>query len=62
MWDVALQDLTLDLVIVDFTPRVPGTDTMVDHSIFQAFDKGALGVLEVSGPAAPDIFNPGLTR
>jgi len=42
--------------IVDFTPLVPGTYTMVDHSIFRAFDKGALGQLEVTGPEEPGIF------
>jgi nitrite reductase (NO-forming) len=44
--------------IVEFTLDVPGTYLMVDHSIFRAFDKGALGLLEVTGPEAPEIFHP----
>ncbi len=44
--------------IVEFKVDVPGTYILVDHSIFRAFDKGALGMLEVSGPDAPGIFKP----
>jgi nitrite reductase (NO-forming) len=44
--------------IVEFKLEVPGTYILVDHSIFRAFDKGAIGMMEVSGPAAPDIFKP----
>ncbi len=44
--------------IVEFDLQVPGTFILVDHSIFRAFDKGALGLLEVSGPSAPEIFRP----
>jgi nitrite reductase (NO-forming) len=29
---------------------VPGTYILVDHSLFRAFNKGALGMLKVSGP------------
>ncbi|MFT5111041.1 MAG: nitrite reductase (NO-forming) [Parasphingorhabdus sp.] len=35
--------------IVEFTTDVPGTFIAVDHSIFRAFNKGALGMLKVSG-------------
>ncbi|MFT7579853.1 MAG: nitrite reductase (NO-forming) [Myxococcota bacterium] len=35
--------------IVEFTVDVPGTYILVDHSIFRAFNKGALGMLSVSG-------------
>jgi nitrite reductase (NO-forming) len=42
--------------IVDFKLEAPGTYILVDHSIFRAFDKGALGLLEVTGPEAPGIF------
>ena len=35
--------------IVEFTARVPGNYTLVDHSIFRAFNKGALGTLKVTG-------------
>ena len=44
-------------VIVDFTAEVPGTYTIVDHSIFRAFNKGTVGQLIVSGPANPDVFS-----
>jgi nitrite reductase (NO-forming) len=36
-------------VIVDFKVEVPGTYVLVDHSIFRAFNKGALGMLKVEG-------------
>ncbi len=36
--------------IVDFKVDVPGTYILVDHSLFRAFNKGALGMLKVSGP------------
>ena len=35
--------------IVEFTPKVPGTYTLVDHSLFRAFNKGAIGTITVSG-------------
>ena len=37
--------------IVDFKLEVPGTYILVDHSLFRAFNKGALGMLKVEGPA-----------
>ena len=36
--------------VVDFKLEVPGTYILVDHSLFRAFNKGALGMLKVSGP------------
>ncbi|HEX7862246.1 MAG TPA: copper-containing nitrite reductase [Verrucomicrobiae bacterium] len=36
--------------IVDFKVEVPGTYVLVDHSLFRAFNKGALGMLKVNGP------------
>src|SRR5690606_29000790 len=36
--------------MVEFTVDVPGTFILVDHSIFRAFNKGALGMLDVTGP------------
>ncbi len=42
--------------IVEFTPRVPGDYAMVDHSIFRAFNKGAIGTLVVEGPPQPDLY------
>jgi nitrite reductase (NO-forming) len=41
-------------VVVDFKVRVPGTYVLVDHAIFRAFNKGALGMLKVDGP--PDLL------
>jgi nitrite reductase (NO-forming) len=37
--------------IVEFKTEVPGTLILVDHSLFRAFNKGALGMLKVEGPA-----------
>ncbi|OOG54115.1 nitrite reductase, copper-containing [Rhodanobacter sp. B05] len=35
--------------IVEFHTDVPGSYVLVDHSIFRAFNKGALGILKVDG-------------
>jgi nitrite reductase (NO-forming) len=35
--------------VVDFQLQVPGTFILVDHSIFRAFNKGAVGMLKVAG-------------
>jgi nitrite reductase (NO-forming) len=35
--------------MVEFTVEVPGTYILVDHSLFRAFNKGALGMLKVDG-------------
>lgn len=43
--------------MVEFTLDVPGTFDIVDHSIFRAFNKGALAQLEVSGEENKDIFS-----
>ena len=37
--------------ITEFKADVPGNYILVDHSIFRTFNKGALGMLKVSGPA-----------
>jgi nitrite reductase (NO-forming) len=37
-------------VMVEFKVEVPGTYVLVDHSLFRAFNKGALGMLKVEGP------------
>ena len=47
--------------IVEFKARVPGTYTLVDHSLSRAFGKGALGMLKVSGPANPALFSGKIT-
>lgn len=36
--------------IVEFGVEVPGTYILVDHSLFRAFNKGAVGMLKVEGP------------
>ncbi len=36
--------------IVEFHLEVPGSYVLVDHSIFRAFNKGALAILTVDGP------------
>ena len=41
--------------IVVFKVNVPGTYLLVDHSIFR-IDKGTVGAIEVSGPAAPEVY------
>ena len=35
--------------IVEFGVQIPGTYILVDHSLFRAFNKGALGMLKVEG-------------
>lgn len=45
--------------IIEFTVEVPGTYLLVDHSISRAFDKGALRMLDISGPEDLGIFDPG---
>ena len=42
---------------VEFHTEVPGNYVIVDHSIFRAFNKGALAILEVSGEPRPDIYS-----
>jgi len=37
-------------VIVEFKTEIPGTYILVDHSLFRAFNKGAIGMLKVDGP------------
>jgi nitrite reductase (NO-forming) len=43
--------------IVDFMIDVPGTYTLVDHAIFRAFNKGAIGILKAVGPENHDIYS-----
>jgi nitrite reductase (NO-forming) len=44
-------------VIVDFKVEVPGTFILVDHAIFRAFNKGALGMLKVSGEENKQLYS-----
>jgi nitrite reductase (NO-forming) len=43
--------------IVEFKAEVPGTYILVDHSLFRAFNKGALGMLKVNGPANQIVYS-----
>jgi len=43
--------------MVEFQTQVPGTYILVDHSIFRAFNKGALGMLVVDGPENKTIYS-----
>lgn len=43
--------------IVDFKVEVPGTFILVDHAIFRAFNKGALGMLKVSGKENKKLYS-----
>ncbi|MEO8153656.1 MAG: copper-containing nitrite reductase [Rhizobacter sp.] len=43
--------------VVKFTTRVPGSYVLVDHSIFRAFNKGALAILKVDGPEDKRIYS-----
>ncbi|OGQ17301.1 MAG: nitrite reductase, copper-containing [Deltaproteobacteria bacterium RIFCSPHIGHO2_02_FULL_40_11] len=43
--------------IVEFKMDVPGTFILVDHSIFRAFNKGALGMLKASGEERKEIYS-----
>jgi nitrite reductase (NO-forming) len=42
--------------IVEFRADVPGELVLVDHSIFRAFNKGALGMIHVDGDDEAAIF------
>ncbi len=42
--------------VVDFKLEGPGNFILVDHSIFRAFNKGALGMLKVPGGHNVDIY------
>jgi nitrite reductase (NO-forming) len=44
--------------VAEFHVQVPGTYTLVDHSIFR-IDRGAAGLLNVEGAEAPDIYKRG---
>ncbi|MHB8522864.1 MAG: copper-containing nitrite reductase [Limisphaerales bacterium] len=43
--------------IVEFHVDVPGTYILVDHSVFRAFNKGALGMLKVDGPENQIVYS-----
>ena len=43
--------------MVEFHTEVPGSYVLVDHSIFRAFNKGALAILKVDGPENKAIYS-----
>ncbi|MDR3626750.1 MAG: c-type cytochrome, partial [Ignavibacteriaceae bacterium] len=43
--------------VVEFKVKVPGTYAIVDHSIFRAFNKGAVGSLVVTGEDNKELFS-----
>jgi nitrite reductase (NO-forming) len=43
--------------VVEFRTKVPGSYVIVDHSIFRAFNKGALAILKVTGPEDKTIYS-----
>ena len=43
--------------MVDLEMDVPGTYQFVDHSMFRAFNKGAMGAMQVEGSSRPEIFS-----
>jgi nitrite reductase (NO-forming) len=43
--------------IAEFRLEVPGSYILVDHSIFRAFNKGALAMLKADGPERKDIYS-----
>jgi nitrite reductase (NO-forming) len=42
--------------MVEFSAEVPGKYELVDHSMFRAFNKGAMGAMEVTGKERPELF------
>lgn len=47
--------------IIEFKVDIPGSFTIVDHSIFRAFNKGALGQLVVEGEDHPEVMTKRLS-
>lgn len=47
--------------MIEFKVDIPGSFTIVDHSIFRAFNKGALGQLVVEGEDHPEIMTKKLS-
>jgi nitrite reductase (NO-forming) len=43
--------------VVEFTAKVPGSYALVDHSLFRAFNKGAMGTLTVTGPENSVVYS-----
>ncbi|MBS0376816.1 MAG: nitrite reductase, copper-containing [Proteobacteria bacterium] len=43
--------------MAEFHLEVPGSYVLVDHSLFRAFNKGALGILKIDGPENKAIYS-----
>jgi len=43
--------------VVKFQAKVPGSYVLVDHSIFRAFNKGALAIMKITGPEDKTIYS-----
>ncbi len=43
--------------IVEFRMEVPGTSILVDHALFRAFNKGALGMIKTEGPDNKAVYS-----
>ena len=43
--------------MMEFHMEVPGSYVLVDHSIFRAFNKGAIAILKAEGPDVKDIYS-----
>jgi Putative multicopper oxidases len=43
--------------IAEFHAEVPGSYVLVDHSLFRAFNKGALGILRVDGAENKTVYS-----
>ena len=43
--------------VVEYQAKIPGSYVMVDHSIFRAFNKGALAIMKVDGEMRKDIYS-----
>jgi nitrite reductase (NO-forming) len=43
--------------MMEFHMEVPGSYVLVDHSLFRAFNKGALGILKADGPENKEIYS-----
>jgi nitrite reductase (NO-forming) len=42
--------------IIEYGLEQPGDYVLVDHAIFRAFNKGTLGMMNVTGPDAPKVY------
>jgi nitrite reductase (NO-forming) len=43
--------------VIEYQTKVPGSYVLVDHSIFRAFNKGAMAIMKVDGPLRKDVYS-----